>query len=465
MTEALHYLSLTEASGRVASGETSSVALTEAQLARIEALEGALHSYIRVEADEALAAARAADAEIASGRRRGPLHGVPIAIKDICLTKGAPATFGSRAYAGTVGDEDATVVGNLKAAGAVILGRLHLHEGAFGEHHADWDRPANPWGAAWWPGGSSSGSGVATAAGLCYGSLGTDTGGSVRFPCGACGLSGVKVTWGRVSRHGVFALSDSLDTIGPMARSAADCAALMTAFAGYDPKDPTSLRAPVPDYPAMLSGVGGARGLRIAVDLDDLEAACDPEVFAVAKAAAERFAELGATLVPWETPDVQAAAEAQLPIMKTECAQWHEARFAERPGDFGVLLSGAIRDGLAMSPVELARAYIARDRFKGALAATWEIADAILVPVMPMVGVRYDDFDAFFADLPKALRFTSPYNLSGSPAAIACGGFARNGLPIGFQLVGPHLSEGALLRAMHAYQQTTDHHLKRPPVG
>ncbi len=265
LADSIHYASLTEVSGLIARGELSPVALTETMLGRIDALNPTLNAYLLVTSESALAEAATAEAEIKAGRWRGPLHGIPIGLKDLFETRGFPTTFGTISQK-VVSDRDATIVHRLKQAGAVILGHLHLHEGAFADHHPRLGNCINPWNADYWPGGSSSGSGSATAAGLCYASLGTDTGGSIRFPSAACGVTGLKVTWGRTSRFGVFALAKSLDTIGPMARSAADCAAMLSAFAGPDQNDPTCLDAPVPDYLAELEGVYGARDLRIGVD-------------------------------------------------------------------------------------------------------------------------------------------------------------------------------------------------------
>src|SRR5271169_4875773 len=263
MTSDLHYLELTEIARRLHAREISPVEATTAQLARIEKLDGQLKSYAYVMAEAALVRARAAEAEIMRGEIRGPLHGVPIAVKDLCWTQGVPTAAGMTIYKDFRPTEDATVVRKLYAAGAIILGKLQLTEGAWAEHHPQIPAPVNPWNAAHWQGASSSGSGVATAAGLCYGSLGSDTGGSIRFPCAACGLTGLKPTWGRVSRYGVFPLSESLDHIGPMTRTAADCAAMLATIAGPDPRDPTALLVPVPDYVAGLTA--SIRGLRVGI--------------------------------------------------------------------------------------------------------------------------------------------------------------------------------------------------------
>ncbi|WP_158218026.1 amidase [Marinibacterium profundimaris] len=457
-----HYSALTDVSAAVRRGAASPVALTEALLTRIAEVDPTLNAFLSTSAETALQEADEAATEIASGRWRGPLHGVPIAIKDLFHTAGTPSTFGTTVYADFTANEDATILRRLKQAGAVIVGRLHLHEGAYGEHHPELGDVMNPWNHAYWPGGSSSGSGAATAAGLCYGSLGTDTGGSIRFPSAANGVTGLKPTWGRTSRKGAFPLADSLDTIGPMCRSAADAAAMLGAFAGADPGDPTCLRAPVPDYLGALRGVAGMRGLKLGLDPAMLDVA-EPEMRAAITAATEVFADLGAEIVPVKVPSLAPATEAQLVICETECARFHAPAFAEAPGAFGAALSGAITRGLAYDSLTVAGAYIEQARFKGRLARLFEDIDALISPVTPLVGYRYDDFSSFLDNLMDSLSFTAPFNLSGSPTVtFPCGISPTIGLPIGMQLIGPHLTEDVLLRAAHAYQQATDWHLKRP---
>jgi len=465
MTEALHYQSIMQVSAALRSGKLSPVDLLEAMLDRIAALDPKLHSYLLVTAEAARIEARRAAVEIATGRYRGPLHGVPIAFKDLNFTKGVATTFGMRVHKDFVPEFDGTPVHRLKVAGAVTLGKLNLHEGAFGEHHPDWEKPLNPWNMDYWPGGSSSGSGVATASGMCFASTGSDTGGSIRFPSHACSVTGVKPTWGRVSRHGAFPLSESLDTIGPMARSAADCAAMLAAMAGYDAHDPTSLRAPVPDFLAALDGVSGARGMKIGLDITYVGQDNDTETIAVIEAAAAVFAAIGAEVVPVKLPDVTDVANAQLAYCQVESAIFHKQAYLKAPDDFGRHLGKAVADGMAYDPVRYAKHQIDRDIFKGRLRLMFEEVDAILAPVMPGVGVKYADTDAFMANVPKLLRYTCPFNMSGSPTVTMPGGFSSLDLPIGFQLVGPHLSEDRLLAASHAFQQATDWHLRRPPVG
>ena len=269
-------------------------------LRRIEAHDGAHRSYATVLGDRALDQARRAEAEIARGFWRGVLHGVPVAVKDLCNSSFAPTTSGMSIFATNQPGTNATVVDRLEQAGAVMLGKLKMTEGAYSAHHPDIAPPLNPWKQDHWVGSSSSGSGVATAAGLCFGSLGSDTGGSIRLPSTCCGLTGIKPTWGRVSRHGVFPLAPSLDHIGPMTRSAADAAAMLGIIAGADPNDPTALQDAVPDY--LAATAGSLRGLRIGLDEDYAFAGTDPQVAAAVKEAARALAEAGAVIVPVTFP-------------------------------------------------------------------------------------------------------------------------------------------------------------------
>ena len=262
----IHYKSIIELSGLFRRGELLPSKVTEAMLDRIAKLDGKFHGYALVLAERAMAQAKRCDAELARGIWRGPLHGVPIGLKDLCYTSFAPTAGGTTIHARFVPSFNATIVDRLELAGAVTLGKLKMTEGAYTSHHPDDQAPLNPWGVDYWVGSSSSGSGVATSAGLCFGSIGSDTGGSIRFPSATCGLTGIKPTWGRVSRHGIFPLADSLDHVGPMARSVADVAIMLDAIAGRDPKDPTSLEAPAPQ--AFKSLTGGIRGVRIGLDRD-----------------------------------------------------------------------------------------------------------------------------------------------------------------------------------------------------
>ena len=274
----LSQLDLLDLSARLEGGQTTSLAVTQALLDRIGRLDGDLHAYAWLTAESALAEAAHADAERASGGARGPLHGVPLAVKDLCWTRDVPTAAGMAIHRDFRPAEDASVVRRLREAGAVLLGKLQMTEGAYSDHHPSVTAPVNPWGADYWPGVSSSGPGVALAAGLCFGAIASDTGGSIRWPCAANGVTGLKPSWGRVSRHGVVELAASLDHVGPMARSVRDLAALLQVIAGPDPRDPTARQAPVPDYLAA-AGRGGA-GLRLGVDRAWNAQGVDPQVAA-----------------------------------------------------------------------------------------------------------------------------------------------------------------------------------------
>jgi amidase len=461
----LAYLQLVELAQSLRQRALSPVEATKAMLERIARLDPGLHSYLAVTEDLALAQAKKAEAEIQSGLYRGPLHGVPIALKDLYFTKDIPTTFGMKVYQGWTPDYDATVVTRLYEAGAVMLGKLHLHEGAFAEHHPELPAPLNPWDKAYWPGGSSSGSGVAVAAGLCYGTLGSDTGGSIRFPCNACGLTGVKTTWGRVSRHGAFPLSESLDTVGPMNRSAADAAVMLRAIAGADESDPTTSLAPVPDYLADLYGIYGARGLRIGVDRAYVETGVDSEIVAALNAALAVLEGIGAEIVAIKMPPIAAVMDGQLAFCGVESAAFHEPAFHASPEKFGPALSANIESGLAMNGLRYGGYQLERDKFKGLMRRAFADFDVLIAPILPVIGVRYDSYDKFLADISGMLRFTAPFNMAGNPTVTLPCGFSSGGLPIGFQLIGPHLSEARLLRAAHAFQQATDWHLKHPELS
>src|SRR5712691_10825295 len=298
----LYFHTITELAALIKSQQLSPVAVTRALLERIAQLDGRYESYATVMADQALDAARVAERDIRAGTYRGPLHGVPVAVKDLCFTKGVRTMGGTKALADPVSNFDATVVARLHAAGAILLGKLNLTEGAMGGYHPDFAIPANPWHAERYAGASSSGSGVATAAGLCFGSLGSDTGGSIRFPAAACGIVGLKPTWGRVSRYGVLALAESLDHVGTMTRSTLDAAIMLQAIAGHDPHDPTSLLEPVPDMVHAIAS--GIRGVRIGLDEQYVTYDVDAELAEAVLAGIRVLQSLGADIVPVKLPDL-----------------------------------------------------------------------------------------------------------------------------------------------------------------
>ena len=461
----LHYRGLTEVSALLARREVSPVELTKALLARIARLDKKLHGYAHLMADSAVAQAKRAEREILRGQWRGPLHGVPIAVKDLCFTRGVRTACGTTILANWKPDYSATVVERLALAGAVLLGKLQMTEGAFADHHPKVVAPVNPWGAKHWPGASSSGSGVATAAGLCYGSLGSDTGGSIRFPSTSNGVTGLKPTWGRVSRYGVFALSESMDHIGPMARSAADAAAILGVIAGADPLDPTALRAPVPDYLAALAG--GVRGLRIGVDRKFITAGVDKPVVQAVDGALETLVQLGAEIRDITFPSIDAVLAGWLNFCAVETAVAHERTFPARADEYGPALRGLIEAGRALGGADLTKILLDRQAFNGRLAAVFDDVDVIAVPAMYMTVPSLKQMATLGEDpeaIGKLLRFTAPLDTSGSPTITLPCGFDAKGLPIGFQLIGRHLSEDLLCRAGHAYQSVTEWHTRHPDL-
>ncbi|MGE0373435.1 MAG: amidase [Gammaproteobacteria bacterium] len=460
----LAYMDIAELGMRFARRELSPVEVTRAMLARIETVDRRLGSYVTMMADSALREARAADTAYARGGVRGPLLGVPLAVKDLCDASGVPTIAGMpRIRTNAVATRDATVVARLRAAGAVILGKLQLTEGAVAIHHPDVRVPVNPHHAERWSGASSSGTGAAVAAGLAYGGLGSDTGGSIRFPSFANGVTGLKPTWGRVSRAGVFPLSASLDHVGPMARSSACCAAVLGAIAGADRDDPTSLADPVPDY---FNALGGSiADLRIGYDADYAEAGVHATLVAAQRAALDVFNALGARIVPCRMPDTTAVIDAWFALATADAAAAHFDTYPARAADFGPGLAGLLDSGRAASAVDYARAHECRLAFRGALGRVFDQVDLVLAPAMMRTNFTLAEFRNFgsqASDWPELVRFTAPFDVSGTPTLSLPAGFEADGAPFGFQLLGPFLGERALLRAGHAWQAVTDWHRRRP---
>ena len=463
----LSYMDLTDVAHALERRELSSLEVTRAMLERIATLDPSLLSYVTVMADSAEREAAAADRDIGKGSYRGTLHGVPLAVKDLCDAAGVATVAGMpRIRAQCIASRDATVVARLRAAGAVILGKLQLTEGAVAHHHPDVPPPVNPHNANYWSGASSSGSGVATAAGLCYGSLGSDTGGSIRFPSFANGVTGVKPTWGRVSRAGVFPLSPSLDHIGPMARSAADCAAILRVIAGSDADDPTALRAPVPDYGAALAQ--GVKGLRVGFDEAYATTRVAPLIAQAIHDGIAVLKDAGADIVPITFPSTAAIIGAWFPLCTVEAAISHEATYPGRQADFGARLTGLIDGGRQASGIDYAKAHALRLNFRGEVEGLFERVDVMIAPALMRQNLTTAEFAHFGdadSDWPDLVRFTAPFDVSGSPTISLPAGFGVDGAPYGFQLIGGHLNEGALLRAGHAWQQATVWHKRRPQLA
>jgi amidase len=461
MNTELHYLELLELAESLRKREVSSVEATKAQLERIARFDPHLASYALVTFDEALASAAVADAEIAAGRYRGPLHGVPLGVKDLFYTKGIRTSGGMAIHRDFIPAEDATAVARLREAGAVILGKLQMTEGAYSDHHPSVIPPKNPWNPEYWTGISSSGSASATAAGLCYGSLASDTGGSIRWPCAANGLTGIKPTWGRVSRYGTFELAPSLDHVGTIARSAADAAALLGVVAGHDPKDPTTLLDQVPDY--LLPG--DIRHLRIGVDARWNCEDVDEPVWKVLMIAAEVFRELGATVVDITVPDVRQSIVDWSTVCAVEAGLAHEGTFSKSRGEYGPVLASVIDAGQAVSGIDLQRALRRRMGLRGRFAELFTRVDVLLAPVQPFAPLTLDTIRTLGEQpelILKLQRFTAPFDMTGTPTISLPGSFTEEGLPIGFQLAAGSLGELRLVQVARAFQGVTGWHHRHP---
>jgi amidase len=461
----LCYRTLTEAAGLLRRRQISPVELTRAVLARIERLEPQLHSYITVLPERALERARAAEHQLAGRGDRGPLHGIPIAVKDLFFTKGVPTTCASRVLAGWIPDFDATVVEYLDAAGAVLLGKLNMTEFAMTGYSPALPIPRNPWDPARHTGGSSSGSAVATAAGLCFASLGTDTGGSIRFPSAWCGVVGLKPTYGRVSRHGVFPLGMTLDHVGPITRSVADAAAVLEVIAGADANDPTSLDAPVPECSARLNR--GVRGVRVGIDEHFMGQHVHAEVVAALMSALEVLQRQGAELVRVSVPAVEELLEAWSVICSAEAVVAHEATYPARADEYGPSFRSFLEYGTRISGEEYAKAHLLRVAFARRFQEVFQHAEVFACPGFFMQAAPVDALDPYGPFSPAFapfMRFTAPFNFSGNPTLSLPAGFSGNGLPHGIQLVGPLLGEAVLCQVGHTYEQETEWHHRRPPV-
>ncbi|MGH2450579.1 MAG: amidase [Candidatus Limnocylindria bacterium] len=463
MSEDVADLTLEEAARRVAERSVSPVDLTRACLARIERLEPVLNCFITLTADAALSAARAAERELASGAPRGRLHGIPLALKDLYETEGIRTTAGSPILAEHVPSRDAATVKRLREGGAVLLGKLNLHEWAFGvtndnPHHG---ATANPWAPERISGGSSGGSAAALAARLCFGSLGTDTGGSIRIPASLCGIVGLKPTFGRVSLRGVIPLSWTLDHAGPMARSVRDCAILFAAIAGHDPEDPGSADVQLGDPLAAIED--GVAGLRLGV-ARGLVAAADREVAEAVRAAVAVLASLGADVVEVDLPRADELAETQRIILSTDAATYHREHLAERASDIGADVLARLRGGERTTGTDYAAARRRRDEIRHELVALYGRIDALLAPTTAIVAPPREGQDAVAAAA-RLTALTSPFNLTGLPALSVPCGFSADGLPIGLQIATGPWREDLALRVGRAYECASDWDERRPPLA
>jgi aspartyl-tRNA(Asn)/glutamyl-tRNA(Gln) amidotransferase subunit A len=468
----LTYASATELARLIAGKHVSPVEVVRAHLERITSLDGSLRSFITVTGDAALAAAREAEAAVTGGRPLGPLHGVPLGLKDLYDTAGVLTTGGSKILAQRVPTTDATVVRRLREAGMIVLGKLNMVEFAYGPEgrNPHYGHARNPWDAAKhrMAGGSSSGSGVAVAAGLVPVALGSDTGGSIRIPCSLCGLTGIKPTYGRVSRAGVLPLSWSMDHVGPMTRNAADSALALGAMAGYDAADPTTSVLPVPDYMAALTG--DVRGVRVGLLRSYFLDGAAPDVRSAVETAARALEKAGAIVDEVALPGVRHVAAGALAVVATEAMAYHAAFLRTRKGDYDPDVSTRLMAGAFVTGVHYVRGQQVRALIRREVDDALARRDVLLAPATPITAPGIDERQTTLGDGPSdirsaLIRLTRPFNFSGHPACSLPCGFSGEGLPIGMQIVGRPFDEATVLRVADAYQRLTDWHARRPVLA
>ncbi|MBM88125.1 MAG: Asp-tRNA(Asn)/Glu-tRNA(Gln) amidotransferase GatCAB subunit A [Gammaproteobacteria bacterium] len=470
MINSIHYSSISEVAYFLKKKEISPVELTEYMLNRIESVDANLKSYVTITADHAMKAAAKAESEIIAGHYRGPLHGIPLALKDLCYTKGIPTMGGLKVRRDFTPSFDATVVEKLRNSGCIFLGKLNLTEGALSGYNPEFDIPNNPWRSDLWAGVSSSGSGAATAAGLCFGSIGTDTGGSIRYPSMANGIVGLKPTYGSVSRYGVMELARTLDHVGPMTRTVKDTAIIFEAIAGHDERDVTSLDVPAPQIVNLLSG--DIDGLTLGVDQNYLKRGTDPGLISGLEKAIVCFNELGAKIVEVSMPptDPMEMRNLWLPICGYEAARAHSETFPSREREYGGYLKGVLELGLSLSEVEYQEAVIHREEYAKLYRKELTKADALICPAGGFVfpvdkKAQYGDATEM-AEIIKHFQgqFTIPADLAGIPGITLPCGFSEDNRPYAMQLLGDKHSEVNLCKLAYAYEQANEWHLKHPPL-
>jgi aspartyl-tRNA(Asn)/glutamyl-tRNA(Gln) amidotransferase subunit A len=448
--------------------KVSPLELTEAYLRRIEKLNPGINAFVTVTADRARADARRATEEIGKSGPRGPLHGVPIALKDLCDTAGIRTTAGGKFFADHVPDGDCTVARRLRDAGSVLLGKLNTHEFAYGvtTDNPHFGATRNPWDKSRIPGGSSGGSGAAIAASMAAGTIGTDTGGSIRIPASLCGAVGFKPTYGRVSKAGIFPLSFIFDHAGPITRTVEDAAIMLDAIAGYDAADPTSERAPVDRYREAVAR--GAKGARVGVPRRHFFERLDPEVGEAVERALDVLRSIGATVRDVELPSAQSAIRSLFGLVLAEAKHIHAERLRSRPQDFGADVAEILAQPTP-SGAELVAALEATYALTRAMREALETVDVLVTPTTPIPAVKIGQQTVRIGDADESpifpmIRCTAPFNASHLPALSVPCGFTRDGLPIGLQLAGRPFDESSVLAIAGAYERATDWHLRRPEL-
>jgi amidase len=447
---------------QIRSGKISPVEVTTAILARVEALDANLHSYARVTPELAFKQAEQAEKEIQAGDVRSPLHGIPLAVKDLFDTTGIVTAGGMPIHAQRVPTENATVVQRLQDAGSVMLGKLQMTEGAFAIHHPTIPDPVNPWGAAHWCGASSSGCGVATAARLCYGTLGSDTGGSVRFPSAANNLTGLKTTYGTISRKGTMEMAASLDHVGPMARSARDVLLLLAIIGGHDTQ---RLLATI-DEQRFDNFLKGFKGLRIGMDESWISDGVDPVIQRAIQQVKAILAEAGGEIKSIKVPDTRATSSNWERHCGVQTAVAHEATYPGKAAEYGPALARLIDQGRELKAVDYERIIRDAQQFTREMDAVFTEVDVVLAPVQPYAAPTYEQLAGLASD-PEAnrrlIQFTSPFNASGHPALSVPIGFTEQGLPIGGQFIGRKYQDDLLCMVGMVLQSHSDWHRQVPP--
>lgn len=458
-------LSLAELSRKIKAGEISPVEATEACLERIAATDNALNAYVVVLADQARAAAKQAEAEITSGGWKGPLHGVPVAIKDLYDMAGVPTTSSSKVRSDWTPEADGATATDLRAAGAIVLGKTHTHEFAYGILTPT---TRNPWDTERIPGGSSGGSGATVASGGAFMAMGTDTGGSIRIPAALCGAAGLKPTFGRVSRAGVTSLAWGLDHAGPLTRTVEDAAICLQALAGYDPRDPGSLDEPVPDYTSGLAD--GVKGLRVGVPTNYFFDNVEPEVEAAVRAAHDKLVELGVELVGVALPMPEQIMAVEFAICLPEASAYHREMLRAKPDDYGEDVRVILEAGEMIPATTYIQALRVRNLLQQGFAKLYDSVDVIVAPTVAATAAKADAENITWPDgteeplISVYVRLSAPANVTGLPSLSLPCGFSSDGLPIGLQAIGRPLEEATILRLGAAYQAATDWGARRPSL-
>lgn len=460
---ALHYAGITEVAELLARRSISVSELLEAQLARIDHFDPELKSFSFIDHSGARATAVERDKELTEGHWRGPLHGIPLAVKDIYEIAGWPASMGMPSRVGEISTVTATVVERLRSAGAVIVGKVHTTEGVYSEHTPPFEAPLNPWDRSKWVGVSSSGSAVASAAGLVFGTLASDTGGSIRMPASANGLTGIKPTWGRVSRAGVFELAATLDHVGTLTRSAIDGAIMLSAIAGRDELDRTASLLPVPDYAAVSPH--GLNGARIGIDMEWAYTDVTIDVKRALDSALDVLTNLGAVIVPVSFPESQQIVDDWFAVCGVQTAIAHQDWFDKHKDSYGPALTEIIEKGRNLSGTEHQELLLRRAHFRGSAQAVLDDIDALLVPGLPFPAppavdmVRMDEQASA-----RVHRYTVPFTMSQLPTITVPAGYSEEGLPVAIQFVGSDFDEAKIIRFAAAFQAETTWHKRHPTV-